>query len=242
MVIDVLLPGFPCKADRGFLGWCNVLLLKTGNSMMVIDTGNNGDRPVLLQALAAKGIDPQSVDTLLITHLHYDHCLNADIFTRATLIIGAKEWDYANSDLPRLHNDPFVPKMCLPYIASRRPTLVEEGHHLSDGMKIVELPGHTPGCIGLLCEKDGLLIAGDAVKNARDFYFNDPGMCFDSQANGVASLKKAAMLAKNIFPGHDSQFSTANGKITKPQQPNVVITEFTAWENRSGTAHVLPGR
>jgi len=41
---------------------------------------------------------------------------------------------------------------------------VEEGHYLSEGLKIVELPGHTPGCIGLLCEKEDLLVAGDAVK------------------------------------------------------------------------------
>ena len=242
MVIDVLLPGFPGKADRGFLGWCNVLLLKTKGSMIVIDTGSHGDRPVLLGALAAKGIEPQTIDMLLITHLHYDHCLNTDVFSHASIVVGAKEWEYANSDLPRINKDPFVPKTCLPYIASRRPRLVEEGFYLSEGMKIVELPGHTPGCIGLLCEQDGMLIAGDAVKNARDFFFDDPGMCFDSQTNGVASLKRAAMLAGRIFPGHDSQFSTVNGKIAKPQDPNVVITDFTEWENRNGTAHILPRR
>jgi len=242
MIIDVLLAGFPGKADRGFLGWCNVLVLNMGKSMTVIDTGSNGDRPVLMQALAAKGIDPLAVDTLLITHLHYDHCLNMDVFPRATIVIGAKEWEYANSDLPYKNNDPFVPKMCLPYVASRKPKLVGDGHYLFEGMKIVELPGHTPGCIGLLCEKEGLLIAGDAVKNARDFHFNDPGMCFDCQANGIASLKKAAMLAKKIFPGHDSQFSTVNDRITKTRQPSVVITDFTAWENQSGTAHTLPQR
>jgi N-acyl homoserine lactone hydrolase len=242
MIIDVLLPGFPGKADRGFLGWCNVLILKIPGSLTVIDTGSYGDRQMLLASLAEQGVKPESVDKVLITHLHFDHCLNADVFPRAEILIGATEWEYANSGLPQMNNDVFVPKTLLPYLASRRPTLVKEGHYLSEGSKIVELPGHTPGCIGLLCETEGLLVAGDAVKNARDFHFGDPGMCFDSQANGIASLKRAAKLANTIFPGHDSQFSTIHEKILKHPVPEVVLTDFVDWENRIGTTHALPRR
>jgi N-acyl homoserine lactone hydrolase len=240
MNINVLLPGFPGKSDRGFLGWCNVLVFTTQGITVVIDTGSYGDRQMLLGALAAKNIKTDSVGKVMITHLHFDHCLNTDIFPRAELIIGAKEWEYAHSDLPQKNNDVFVPKTVLPSIASRRPTLVQEGYYLSEGLKIVELPGHTPGCIGLLCEKEGMLVAGDAVKNARDFHFGDPGMCFDSQANGVASLKRAAKLAPVIFPGHDSQFSIVNGKIIRHPVPRVVLTDFVDWENRDGSTHVLP--
>lgn len=242
MVIDVLLPGFPGKADRGFLGWCNVLALRIQGSVVVIDTGSYGDRPMLLGALAAKGIEPQTVNKIMITHLHFDHCLNTDIFPKAEIVISAKEWEYAYADPSSAQKDPFIPKTCLPYIASRRPTLVEEGHYLLESCKIVELPGHTPGCIGLVCEQEGLLVAGDAVKNARDFHFRDPGTCFDSQANGVASLERAARLAKKIIPGHDSRFSLVNGQIVRQPMPSVAVTDFADWNNAAGITHVLPER
>ena len=99
----------------------------------------------------------------------------------------------------QLNPDLFIPKTCLPYLASRQPTLVEDEYYLSEGLKIVELPGHTQGDIGLLCEKGGLLVAGDAIKNARNLYFRDLGMCFDSQASGVASLEKKAKLPIKFF-------------------------------------------
>jgi glyoxylase-like metal-dependent hydrolase (beta-lactamase superfamily II) len=242
MDIDVLLPGFPGKADRGFLGWCNVLALKLKGSVILVDTAAFLDRPMLLASMAAKGIDPKAVSKIMLTHLHCDHCLNTDVFPNAEIFIGAKEWEYASSGMSQKKNDPFVPVTCLPYIESRKPKLVEEGYYLADGLKIVELPGHTPGCIGLLCENEGLLIAGDAMKNARDFTFNDPGMCFDTVENGLASLARAAKLADKIIPGHDSPFSIAGGKAVRPIEPKVVITDFTDWTNQGGTAHYIPGR
>jgi N-acyl homoserine lactone hydrolase len=242
MDIEVLLPGFPGKADRGFLGWCNVLALRLADSILLVDTAAFLDRPMLLASLAAMGIDPKSVGRILITHLHCDHCLNTDVFPNAEIFIGAKEWEYANSGLSITAGDPFVPLTCLPYIQSRNPKLVEEGFHLADGLRIVELPGHTPGCIGLLCEEEKVLIAGDAVKNARDFSFNDPGMCFDTVENGVASLAKAARLANRIIPGHDSPFSIEGGRVVRQVEPQVAITDFTDWTNRNGTVHYLPGK
>ena len=242
MDIDVLLPGFPGKADRGFLGWCNVLAQKVKGALFLVDTASFLDRPMLLASMKAKGMDLASVSKILVTHLHCDHCLNTDVFPNAELFIGAREWEYANSGMSRQKADPFVPITCLPYIQSRRPKLVEEGFYLADGLKIVELPGHTPGCIGLLCEEEGVLIAGDAVKNARDFAFNDPGMCFDSIENGVASLAKAARLADRIVPGHDSPFSIEDGKILRPIEPKVVITDFTDWTSQGGSAHAIPQR
>lgn len=239
MAIRVLLPGFPGKADRGFLGWCNVLVVTDTSGVMLIDTGSYGDRQMLLAALAQEGIDPIRVTTLLLTHLHFDHCLNADLFPAAEVIIGAQEWDYVHSHLPAERRDVFVPHWFLPYLDKRRKRLVREGDTVGAAGEIVELPGHTPGCIGVLLAREELLIAGDAVKNARDFYFRDPGMCFDSQEHGQASIRKAARLARHIWPGHDSMFTVDNGEIEKPVQPRVTITAFTAWRKRDGQRIIL---
>ena len=90
MVTDVLLPSFPGRADRGFLGGSNVIIIKRLGSMMLKDTGCYGDRPVLLSALASNSIEPMTISTVLITHLRYDHCLNLVVFPQAKIIIGPR--------------------------------------------------------------------------------------------------------------------------------------------------------
>jgi glyoxylase-like metal-dependent hydrolase (beta-lactamase superfamily II) len=98
--IDVLLPDFPGKTDRGFLGWCNVVILKAQGSLTVVDTSSYGDRQMLLRVLAAKDIAAESVVKVMITHLHFDHCFNTDVIARAEILIGAKEWKFAHFQMP----------------------------------------------------------------------------------------------------------------------------------------------
>ncbi|MDT8902068.1 MBL fold metallo-hydrolase [Anaeroselena agilis] len=239
--IEILLPGFPAKADRGFFGWCNVVALKTGDGWLIVDTGSHGDRAVLLQAMAARGIDPLAVKKVFLTHLHFDHCLNADLFANAALILGRKEWAYANSSLPEERGDTFVPKPYLGYLAGRRLNFVGEGDTLAPGLRVLELPGHTPGCLGLLREADGTLIAGDALKNPREYHHRDPALCFDSRDNALASLERIAGLARRILPGHDSAFSLEDGEITGRSAPRVSITHYIDWRRRDGAVQSLPG-
>lgn len=240
MNVDILLSGFPGKSDRGTLGWSTVASIKTSQGIMVVDTGSYGDRAVLLDSMKRKGVDRFQVKTLFISHLHYDHCLNADLFPNAQVIIGAKEWEYAHSNEPERKGDTFVPKCFLPYFVSRNPLLVEEGQNLDNGIRVVELPGHTPGCIGLFLEEDQLIIAADAVKNAHDFFFRDPGMCFDSRDTNIATMEKIAAMATKVLPGHDCLFTIVNGNLKRTDKPCVTISNFVEWQVKEGRCDILP--
>lgn len=240
MNVDILLAGFPGKSDRGTLGWSTVAAIDTPRGIIVVDTGSYGDRAVLLDAMKRKGVDRLQVKKLFISHLHYDHCLNADLFPHAQVVIGAKEWEYAHSDEPDISGDTFVPKCFLPYLVSRKPLLVAEGQELDDGIKIVELPGHTPGCIGLFLAEEKLVIAADAVKNAHDFFLRDPGMCFDSRDTNIATMEKIAAMAAKVLPGHDSLFTITNGRVHRDATPSVTITHFVEWQAKEGRCETLP--
>ena len=99
--------------------------------------------------------------------------------------------------------------------------------------------GQTSVYIELSCAKDGLLIAY-AVKNASDVNFNDPDVCFHSEARGITIVEKATKLTGKIFPGHDSSFSLSNGNITRLSVSKAIITDFVDWKNRNVISHVLP--
>ena len=74
----ILLPGIPVSSTRGALGWSTVALIETGGLRILFDTGSYGDRSLLIERLLS--LDPQALDAVFISHLHYDHCQNIDLF------------------------------------------------------------------------------------------------------------------------------------------------------------------
>ncbi|WP_371362731.1 hypothetical protein SRRS_38100 [Sporomusa rhizae] len=233
--IDILLPGFPGGSPRGFLGWANIMAFHGKEGITVVDTGQAGDRPMLLAALKKLNIDANKVNKVFITHFHFDHINNLDLFPNAVVVMSTKEWDYARSGLFESKSDPFVPKSLIPYVATRKLQLVKEGDYLEQGVKIFDLPGHTPGVAGLLFEADKVFITGDALKNAHDLYFKEPGMCFDSNERGVATLEKIAKIAKVVIPGHDAPFLIRDGEIVVTDHAGVVINHYLDWTKKAST-------
>jgi N-acyl homoserine lactone hydrolase len=203
--IDVLLKGFPGVSSRGYFGWCNVVLIESGDEVLIYDTGSHGDRALLLKELEKRGLKPSDVDCVVISHLHFDHCLNADIFKGSRLLISRGSMDYACSDRPEAVGDTFVPRAHSEKLAERAEA-VEDGDMITEEVKAIELSGHTPGLMGLLLEGEGIILASDSVKNAWEFVRRRPTACFHSEEEGIKSMEKIAGMAKIVVPGHDRAF------------------------------------
>src|SRR4030095_4351449 len=58
-------------------------LLVSGGRAAFVDTGTNDSVPRLLAALAVKGLAPEHVDYVLLTHVHLDHAGGAGSLMRA---------------------------------------------------------------------------------------------------------------------------------------------------------------
>jgi glyoxylase-like metal-dependent hydrolase (beta-lactamase superfamily II) len=56
-----------------------VHLMVEGDRAAVIDTGTNPAVPLVLEALAAKGVAPERVDWIVLTHIHLDHAGGAGL-------------------------------------------------------------------------------------------------------------------------------------------------------------------
>jgi glyoxylase-like metal-dependent hydrolase (beta-lactamase superfamily II) len=155
----------------------NAFLVRAGERLTLIDTGLGPDaEPApgrLPDVLAALGVSPGDIATVLLTHLHSDHggglldAGGAPAFPNAELVVHEDELAFWLREHP-----PGTPESVLvhvPYAARCRPygdrlRSVRGGRVLPE-ITLLPHPGHTPGHSGYLIESRGeqLLIWGDIV-------------------------------------------------------------------------------
>jgi len=104
----------------------------------------------LRDAIAAQGIDPESVDIVVNSHLHFDHCGGNTILTpsgavpafpRARYVASRPEWEHAHTRHPRdsvSYNDANYD----PLVDSGRMTLVDGDYEIAPGVWMRRAPGH----------------------------------------------------------------------------------------------------
>jgi len=201
---EILLPGVPVSSRRGALGWCSVVLVRAGGRNILFDTGSYGDRAQLLERLGSIGLAPRDVDLVVASHFHFDHIANAELFG-CDVALSERERRYAVEAEYLAANDPFVPRALVPFLAGRLQPL-RDGDEVAPGARAVSLPGHTPGTMGLLLEEEGVLLTGDAVKNAWDFVRGAPPPAFHSAATAPENYRRIRQVARTVVPGHDRPF------------------------------------
>jgi glyoxylase-like metal-dependent hydrolase (beta-lactamase superfamily II) len=90
----------------------NPQLINTGSKLILIDCGNGiaayeptkGAAGRTLQNLAAAGVDPRSIDIVLMSHLHPDHTNGIRLadgsmaFPNAEIMVPAKDWEFWKSE------------------------------------------------------------------------------------------------------------------------------------------------
>src|SRR5690606_10226251 len=92
----VLVQGNCLGFTGGFLGLSSVVLVRIdGVAPILFDTGHHATKAMLIRALAEQGLAPNDVGKVFLSHLHFDHANNVDLFPHAELIVSREEWAYA---------------------------------------------------------------------------------------------------------------------------------------------------
>jgi glyoxylase-like metal-dependent hydrolase (beta-lactamase superfamily II) len=150
-----------------FVAPFNPIVLNTGSKLALVDTGvgeavyrsSNGLTGQLLANMAAAGIDPHAIDTIIISHYHGDHInglLRADstlAFPNAEVLVPAKEHQYwtdageeSRAATPRIAElFKNVSRVIGHAGVSRRLRTYEWDKEVIPGVLAVATPGHTPG-------------------------------------------------------------------------------------------------
>jgi glyoxylase-like metal-dependent hydrolase (beta-lactamase superfamily II) len=100
MELTVLMAGgyFPRLASA-------VTLIRTEDRSVIVDSGHIDDGPRLLNALAARGVAAGDIDTVVCTHLHYDHCGSHLAFPNARYILSVEDYEDTRQFMTAYHSD-----------------------------------------------------------------------------------------------------------------------------------------
>jgi glyoxylase-like metal-dependent hydrolase (beta-lactamase superfamily II) len=170
------------------------------------------------EGLAALGIAPDSVKNVIISHLHYDHCGNYDLFPQARYHLQDREMAYATGRCMchRALKAPFEVDDVVAMV--RKVFLGRCAFHdgvdeIVPGVTVHHIGGHSKGLqsVRVKTRVGYVVLAADA---SHLYTHIDGGRVFPLTYNveevveGYETLKKLASAPRHVVPGHDPQVLT----------------------------------
>ena len=213
MRLDLLIPGLSAKTDHFLYGICTLVLLRDGRRTILFDAGAYRVRGALIAALNAHGLAPDDIDAVYMSHLHWDHVENVDLFRNADIYVSRTEYDYTAAIAP---SDWGTPPFVRDILGGLRLVLLDDREEeLFPGMRTISLPGHSIGLQGLVVDTEHgkAVLAADALWSARDVVRGKPDLAFYNVEQGTASLTKLLEAGTIYYPGHDRPFRLEDGRV-----------------------------
>ncbi len=215
--LDVLLCGAGINFQQGDLALSTIILIRSRGAdgkevRTIVDTGHAGMRRNLLEALAKHGLTVDDIDIVCLTHVHWDHVQNIDLFPHAKVVISRTEWDAIQGEEPR---DLMTPAWTKHLIPRDHVMPIEPGDDVIPGVEFIAAPGHTAGCIALEMQIDGevVVITADAVPWAEVARLERSALVFWNVEESQETVRKLVARADVMYPGHDRPFRLVNGKV-----------------------------
>lgn len=210
----ILLPGIPARSNRGWLGYCTVVLFRLQGRWTLFDTGHYSDRNELLAALSAVNLKPRDIQYVLLSHLHFDHILNLPLFPDAAVIVSEAELNYAEQVVAGAIEDPAIPEIWPVLFEGREIQVIKGATAIDDDLEVAVLPGHTPGGLVLYCKKPtAAAVCGDVIKNGWDLLTDTVTQSTMIAGEQQASIQKVIARAEVVVPGHDRPFVIREGGL-----------------------------
>lgn len=145
MRVTGLFYGIAGSSERGWLGWSAIVLIQDNGHNLLFDTGAFNDRPGLLMKLADQHLSPDDIDSVIISHLHFDHIGNIDLFKRAKWYIHQEEMEES------IKSDEPVPEPYRLWILHQPNLIIVQKPRIwiMPGIEMIHTPGHTKGSCSL---------------------------------------------------------------------------------------------
>jgi glyoxylase-like metal-dependent hydrolase (beta-lactamase superfamily II) len=199
-----------------------VWLARNAERTFVIDTGFNAaaalkrKREFLrspAEGLRLLGVDAATVENVIVTHLHYDHIGNFDLFPRAKFHLQDRELSYATG---RYMSIPFFSYAyeieeviaMVRNVYAGRVEFYDGDAQIAPGISVHHIGGHTQGlqAVRVWTRIGWLVLASDGSHYYANMGEGRPFPIVASVTDMVDGWRKVRALASNerhVVPGHD---------------------------------------
>lgn len=207
-------------------------LVEGNNRKILVDTGmcdseraNKYHHPgshqekgqAIYEQLQAIGIADSEIDTVILTHLHWDHASYLDHFSNALFYVNEKELDFAVNPIPLYYKSYEAPELNIvsPF-ANIEFQKCRGEMQIMDGICVFETPGHSPGHMAVEVETlDGRYIIGGDCAFRLDNFTPIPEMHYDITPPGrfynileawksLEYVKERALNLEHILLSHET--------------------------------------
>ncbi len=234
-------------------------VVESSDGLILIDSGVEGDARSLKSQMSELGLDWRRVCAILITHVHGDHSGGAERIraeTGAKVFAGARDSDVLEAGGPReamlsiFYRPSYEPHPTTVDVTLEGDEAIEFG---DVQFRALGTPGHTPGSICYLMERNGLrvLFSGDVIIMLRGdekpasqvrkplgtySAYLAPGYRGDAEAylSTLVALKRLAV-PDLLLPGHPCAAATPES----PQLSQERLGIAAGWRNHR---HADPDR
>lgn len=215
------------KVTEGVMVPVPVWLIEGADKVILVDTGlgdvdeisamqarygidflarRTGEQDIV-RALARHGVSCADVDIVVLTHLHFDHVGNNELFPRAKFIVQRDELPQAIAP----------PEFCMFYYPEYsykisdirdRLVVVDGDVRIDPAVRLVKIGGHTPGCTVVMAETSlgTVCLTSDVMYNYRNLELNWPMGSFWNLPELMRGYDRLRTEADIIVPEHDWEF------------------------------------
>ena len=202
-------------ANGDAMGSVHALVVEVADRRILVDTciGNDKERRIpswnkrqgpFLTQLTEAGYPPESIDTVICTHLHTDHVgWNTRLveeqwvptFPRARYLVARPEWEHW-SQSEDSWTQIVMADSVRPIFEAGLVDLVDAHHMVHETIRFEPTPGHTPGHVSVHMASQGeeAVITGDLVHHPCQFARPDWGSSADADPAQADRTRNAFMV------------------------------------------------
>ena len=199
-----------------------VWAIRGATKTYIVDTGFGAEQARLrrrellrspVEGLKAIGIDPDKVEDVIITHMHYDHAGGLDLFPNATFHIQDREMAFCTGR--SMCHPTFSQSMAVEDVVGMvrrlfagRVQFHDGDDEIAPGLSLHFIGGHTMGLqsVRVMTRRGAVVLASDAAhlyahleqRRAFPVVYNVAEML-----EGHDRLRRLASSSRHIVPGHD---------------------------------------
>jgi glyoxylase-like metal-dependent hydrolase (beta-lactamase superfamily II) len=198
-------------------GHVRAFLLEANGELTLVDTLFESDGGGVLDAIRRLGRSPGDLKRVALTHAHRSHLGGLAALKRetgATVLAHAWEADIVSGDRPAqpVGLKPTAPLKTYPFQVGiflnrprHRPCPIDES--IDDGdevgpLRVLHVPGHSPGHLAFHWAERGLLVSGDAIATWPRFEAGWPAFTLNPEQHAESVRRMAALEPAIVGVGH----------------------------------------